>query len=1323
MDWDSSNLPEAWRRFRQHAELMFTGPLREKEEADKCSYLLLWIGEKGRDVYNTWTLSADEAKMLKTYYDKYTGYITPKANPIYARYKFHEKMQGEHESFEQFVTELKLLVKDCGYPNGEEMVRDRIVFATNSPRVREKLLSQGAELTLEKAIDIARSHELAKQQLKIMGNAKDHSHHDTVHAVSRRPYRSDTPQKAAKPKDQGATHRTCNYCAGQHSTKDVCPAKGKQCMKCRKFNHFARACFTSKQSAQSGSHRKTVHAVRENTDTVEEDTDEEQTGLYIDSITIENEGKSNEQAYAEIKVGIPPQKVRFKVDTGAQANTIPVNIFQTLFQDVALKPATRRLTDYGGHPLNVDGKCKLQCRYKDSSLLLDFHIVDTSAPPVLAMKACRDLNLVKIVMAVNEEKETLDIDSQSILEEYADVFQGIGEFPGECNFRVNPDITPVACPPRRIPIALRGRLKDELDSMERNDIICKVTEPTDWVNALVVVEKPKTGKLRVCLDPRPLNKAILRPHYPLPTLEDVITKLAGARYFSVLDARSGYWTIKLSHESSLLTTFNTVFGRYRFLRLPFGIISAQDEFQRRVDETYEGLTGVAAIVDDVLVFGKTRQDHDRNLRAMLQRTKERGVRLNPDKCHICVSEVSYFGHTLSHEGLKPDPQKVKAVQEMQPPRSKAELETVLGMINYLARFAPRLSEINAPLRQLLKHDSEFVWDANHNRAFQQMKDLITQQPGPVLSYFDPQKELRLQVDASKSGLGAVMLQDDKPVAYASKSLNSTEENYAQIEKELYAVLFGCKRFHEYMYGRRVIVESDHKPLEAILRKPLAAAPPRLQRMILQLQRYDISIIHRPGKDIPVADTLSRKHIEYHDRTLHEGMEAQVHTVISSVPVSDKRLAEIKETTSRDPQLAALKKATLDGWPDTRSQCPLNIQEYWNHRDEISEIDGILFKGEKIIIPSKLRENMIERIHAGHMGVEKSKNRARDLLFWPGMGKQIEAAVEACSICQERRSANPKEPLLSHAIPERPWQVIGTDLFTWNSRDYIIVVDYYSRFFELERLYSCTSAAVISKLKSTMARHGIAETIISDNGPCYSSSEFQRFAESWGFTHTTTSPRYPQSNGLAEKTVQTAKRILDKAKAENKDPYLSLLEYRNTPVDNLKSPAQLLMSRRLRSILPATAKHLQPQVACQQTVRERREVCQQRQQSYFNRSARPLPHLPIGTPIRFQQEDGSWKPATVTRPADTDRSYHITTNRGQTYRRNRRHLRESRERHFQDSKEDATAEVIQQPSVSNAQVHQHDPVKPPDLNSQPDEQQPGYTTRSGRAVKPRQVLDL
>lgn len=213
--------PEAWRRFKQQAELMFSGPLREKCEPEKCSYLLLWIGDKGQDIYNTWSLSKDEAKKLQTYYDKYAAYITPKSNPIYARYRFHEKMQAEGETFEHFITELKLLVKDCSYPN--EMVRDRIVFATNSPRVCEKLLSQGAELTLDKAIDIVHSHELAQMQLKEMTGSKDAPKIDAVNSAKQR----QNAHRYIKTKDHKPMHRECDRCAGSHSPREACPARGK----------------------------------------------------------------------------------------------------------------------------------------------------------------------------------------------------------------------------------------------------------------------------------------------------------------------------------------------------------------------------------------------------------------------------------------------------------------------------------------------------------------------------------------------------------------------------------------------------------------------------------------------------------------------------------------------------------------------------------------------------------------------------------------------------------------------------------------------------------------------------------------------------------------------------------------------------------------------------------------------------------------------------------------------------------------------------------------------------------------------------------------
>ncbi|XP_048252566.1 uncharacterized protein K02A2.6-like [Haliotis rufescens] len=825
----------------------------------------------------------------------------------------------------------------------------------------------------------------------------------------------------------------------------------------------------------------------------------------------------------------------------------------------------------------------------------------------------------------------------------------------------------------------------------------------------------------------------------MKTLEDILPSLSKARYFTKLDARSGYWAIRLAEESSFLTTFNTPYGRYRFLRLPFGIRSAQDEFQRRIDECYEGLDGVAAIVDDVLVYGSTPEEHDHNLRNMLSRSRDKGIKLNEEKLEVGVTEIQYFGHILSAEGLRPDPAKVSAICSMNPPRDRSELETILGMVNYLAKFAPNLSEITSPLRQLLPKDVEFVWDHPQSTAFQRIKDIITQTPGQVLAYYDPDKDLTLQVDASKYGLGAALLQDGKPVTYASKSLTTTEVNYAQIEKEMFAILFGCKRFHQYVYGRHVKVESDHKPLISIMKKPLAVAPARLQRMMLQLQKYDLTVEHRPGKEIVVADTLSRKSVPDTYPHLSEGMDAHVHMIVSNVPVSEKRMEDIRRATEADPQFSLLQQTIIDGWPEHRKLCPGTILEFWNFRDQLAFMDGIIFKGQKIVIPKSLRTSMLDKIHTGHMGVEKCLRRARDILFWPKMSNDITSLVLNCSVCLERRNSNPKEPLISHDIPSRPWQTVATDLFLWDTHDFVVVVDYYSRYFEVCKLPSTKSTTVINALKDVFARHGIPDKVISDNGPQYSSQDFAQFAEKWDFVHETSSPRYAQSNGLAEKTVQTIKRIFSKAKTDGRDPHIGILEYRTTPMEANLSPSQLLMGRRLRSTLPCTQHQLLPGSVDHSQYQKVLQASRRKQKHYYDTAAKPLLPLKTGEAIRVRQHNNLWTPAVVTKQHNS-RSYTVRTGDGAEYRRNRRHLLRTREKHdIPEMNIDVTSsELPHVPQTDRADTCTRDTaeVKPsddpvtspiPSRTHSPqkviDNANNQYITRSGRVVKPKVIASV
>ena len=1356
MDWSAVNLPEQWKKFHSHAELIFNGPLKAKSEDVKVTYLLLWVGDKGREVRNSWTdLDADEPpedpKKLKTLYDRYKAHVQPKLNPIFARFKFNNEIQGS-STVEQFITRLRLLAVDCTFKDPEDMIRDRIVFGTSSDKVREKLINEGEKLTLDKAIQIAQSYEYSQQQLKSMGSQLDQVNSIRKASTSRHPVKKRTdpgshpgPDGARRrrnrnyrPQNQNG-HPECDQCGYKHSRAEKCPAQGKICKNCKGYNHFAKKCRFKK-----------VDDIQIEPESQYVDSESE---FFIDSIDscTGSKTKSVDQAFCNISVGPSLSNVRFKLDTGSQANILPRHVFESIGQVHDLdtdKAKGQKLLGYNDSTIHTLGCIDLACQYKDRSLNVMFHVVDTNSSPILGMKACMELNLIQLVYSCDVATETTPstpqvskqqapqpLDKQQILGEYRDVFEGIGLFPGECTIRTDPDVPPVVHPPRRVPLALQDKLKAELERMEKLDVICKVTEPTEWVNSLVIVEKPETGKIRVCLDPKDLNKAILRPHYPPRALEDVLPKLAGAQYFTKLDARSGYWTIKLSNDSSLLTTFNTPFGRYRYLRLPFGLKSSQDEFQRRVDECFEGLDGVIALVDDIIVHGKTRQEHDENLRRALLRSRERGLKLNRDKLEVGVTKVKYFGHTLTAKGLEPDPDKVSAIHAMKPPTNKSELETLLGMVTYLAKFAPNLSEITSPLRSLLTKDVLFVWDKEQQESFQKVKEVITSTPGPVLSYFDPQKVTTLQVDASKYGLGATIMQGGKPIAFASKSLNPTEVNYAQIEKEMYGIVFGCKRFHQYIYGRKIVVETDHKPLIPIFKKPLYAAPPRLQRMLLQLQRYDLDVTFKPGSQIPVADTLSRNFVQDTFPEFAKGMNAHVHTILSSIPISDCKLEEVRRETELDEQLQLLRDTILDGWPDARNSCPPKIVDFWNHRDELSYIDGLLLKGSKIVIPRSLRTKILESIHTGHMGIEKCLKRARSAVFWPGMTNDITELVSKCSVCITYRNSNPKEPLQPYPTPDYPWQTVATDLFTWDDKDFIVVTDYYSRYFEVTQLRGTTSAHVIHKLKGIFSRFGIPENVVSDNGPQYSSQEFAHFAQSYDFNHITSSPRYPKSNGLAEKFVQIVKRIFEKAKVDNRDPYLAMLEYRVTPLDIGYSPAQLLQGRQFRSVLPTTAQQMLPQYTSTNKVKDLITKSHDNQKKFHDQGSKPAPPIKEGEYVRFQKDDKAWKPAIILDELDHN-SYLVKSADGKVYRRNRRHILKTQE---PNHTLDTSLPLCTKPFVSLSKskdlkilsdekiTSQKNPIvsspesqksfEPPISTSEP------YVTRSGRVCKPKVIKSM
>ena len=1092
---------------------------------------------------------------VKINLNKFKELYTEKKNTVFTKYLFQERKQQEKqekEPLEDFNT-VHELTKNCErierdtYVDRCEIIKDKIITGIQSREMREKLVSQGKSLTMTKALELVNYHDVTQRYMLIDAMSNYEQRRIDLHEIEHEPCHENTDNEEYM--EQINTTKN-EYIDNTDTEINSLEENDNYTERIKKNIQNSRIEIHNElkntdelivsELNNENDHKHNIDELKDK-DQHECDTDEfnkiehehdKLTDLYIFSI----DGEQPDTVYAVLDIG-SEDKIQFKIDTGAQVNVIPTVVYNKLRNPPPLSKTKQRLVSYTGQQLGVKGTASLHCSYKNERIKADFIVADgCQSQPILSLKTSLELKLIQLTLSIEQPSQPLT--KERVLKEYEEVFKGFGGLEGEVSIHIKEDAIPKVHPPRRVPYAIKDKVKEELDKMVRLEVIEKVNEPTDWVNSLVVAEKPN-GKLRLCLDPKDLNEAIKRPHYSTKTLEEALAEIPNAKYFSKLDAQSGYWQMKLDEKSSYLTTFNTPHGRYRFKRLPFGLVCAQDYFQMKMDQIFEGIQGVTPLVDDILIAGATRDEHDRILKQALGRAKERNLKLNPEKLTIGVQQVDYFGHLITSEGLKPDPEKVNAIRNMPEPKDKKELSTVLGMITYLSKFAPCLSEITKPMRDILKDDVEFAWDKPQKEAFEKTKQLISKTP--VLTYFDPKKKLILEVDASKHGLGASIYNDGKPIAFASKALNETEQNYAQIEKELYAILFGCTRFHQYVYGRKTEVHSDHKPLESIMKKPLSSAPPRLQRMLLQLQKYDIYVKHVSGKDIPVSDALSRKHLETVDDMSKE-FEASVHSVMNNLPVTDQKMKYLREQTKEDMECQQVMKYIRNGWPEKRSQCHPYAQEFWTFREELCIVEDVILKRDRIVIPKAARPKLMENLHEGHMGVEKTLQRAQTAIFWPGITNDVKVKISSCPTCIAHQPSRPKEPLQSHEVPSRPWQKLGTDMFTWNDKQFLITVDYYSRYFELDEMTSTTSNSVIKKLCHHFARHGIPETLISDNGPQYISEEFKRFSNAWDFKHVTSSPLYSQSNGLAEKTVQTAKMLLSKAKAENLNFERVLFQY-------------------------------------------------------------------------------------------------------------------------------------------------------------------------------------
>ena len=839
--------PAAWegwiRRFNRYRSASKLALENEQVQIDTLIYCLS-PGTKGEEVFSALIFDTDKSP------DKYDdvvealrNHFVAKRNIVYERACFYKRDQMGDETAESYITSLWTLAASCNFPANfkEEAIRDRLVVGMKDKKLSEHLQFD-AELTLQTVVNKLKHSEAVKAQQPLLAESAHTSQHQSQsQRIDEAGLQRGSTHKRQRP---GGTTGECGNCGLGHRPRQ-CPAYGQVCKICSKKNHWARKCRSSRQR-----NTNEVHC---------EATSSDSEAYGFDEIG----GTDARDQHAIITIGTPngPKLLKGKVDTGAQTNLLNHNTYTYLFGKGKLRSTTIKLHGYGGRELYNYGEVPVVAQHNGHKIDTKFYVTD-QGNNLFGLQLCKALNIVRMVCDTGDcgdcsghyDISELSSPSQVFIDSYPDVFDGIGcclDRPYKIS--LSGDAIPTVIPARKVPESLKVPLRHELDRLQRLDIIKKVTEPTEWVNSIVLVTKTN-GDLRICLDPRNLNKYIMRPHYYLKTLDDVLPSLKESKYFTTLDVRSGYWNIPLHQDCQHMTTFNTVYGRYCFQRLAFGLSSSQDIFQREMDQIFGEIPNVYCIADDILVATQTRSEHDKALRDVVNACRSSGIKLNGDKCNVLRDNVKLFGHILDKNGISADPSKVKAIKNLQAPSNKQEVMSLLGLINYLSRFV-QLSQLTEPIRKLIQKDVIFEWTPAHDAALTAIKDKISR--APTLAYFNATENITIQCDASMKGLGAVLMQNGKPVHFASKSLTSAETNYSNIERELLAVVWATKYFKTYVYGRQFTINTDHQPLESIQKKEIAKMPARLQRLMLQLQEYNGKIIYVPGKDVPVADCLSR----------------------------------------------------------------------------------------------------------------------------------------------------------------------------------------------------------------------------------------------------------------------------------------------------------------------------------------------------------------------------------------------------------------------------------------------------------------------------------
>ena len=1083
------------------------------------------------------------------------------------------------------------------------MLRDRLVCGTRDAAVQRRLLAE-PDLKFKKAFELAQTAETATKNAKDLHtarHAKDiHTSEPTIHSVA---------AQGTRPMFGGrALGRGCYRCGGSHEASS-CKFKDTECHYCHKKGHLQKVCRKKAADGQGQSHSMHRRGGRRQSTTapkmhsVEEPSSVEPSYSMFAVTT-----QQHKPGPLLVKVMVHDQELQMEVDTGASTSIISEATYCRLWSErnaPQVEPTTLSLQTYTGESLQVVGMTKVKVQLDDQVDELPLVVVSGKGPSLLG----RDW-LLKLRLDWNRLHQVQSSSKlQSILDRHPEVFRDELGLANDVTAKIHVDdqAQPRFYRPRTVPYALRGRVEKELERLETAGIVEPV-QFAEWAAPIVPIVK-RDGNIRICGDYKvTVNRAAKPDTYPLPRIEDILASLGPGKEFTTLDLAHAYQQIPLEEESKKFTVINTHKGLFQYNRLPFGVSAAPSIFQRAMEGILQGIPHVAVYIDDILITGVSKEEHLATLDQVLTRLETAGLRLKLPKCAFLRPSVEYLGFRISADGIGPTQEKVCAIAEAPTPRNVPQLRSFLGLVNYYSKFLPCLSTTLAPLYLLLHKQHAWSWGTEQQRAFQAAKELLSS--SRVLVHYDPTKELVLACDASPYGIGAVLshrLEDgsDQPIAFASRTLAPAERKYAQIDKEALAIVFGVKRFHNFLFGRSFTILSDHKPLQHLLgetRAVPAMASARIQRWALTLGAYNYGIAYKPGKEHANADGLSR--LPLPETPTQIPLPGETVLLMDTLANSPVTAYKIKRWTDEDPLLSAVRRMILTGHVAMETE---GFQPFLKRKDELSVQDGCILWGSRVVIPPQGRLQVLEELHYGHPGVSRMKSLARGICWWPAMDAELEAKVQECVECQANRKAPAAVPLHAWEWPERPWARIHIDhAGPFRGKLFLVVVDAHSKWMDV-----------------MIVRNGIR--------------------------HVKTAPYHPASNGLAERAVQTFKQALKKSSGSDLQTQLArfLFQYRITPHTTTGvAPAELLMGRRPRSHLDL----LHP------TVKSKVQANQFRQKMAHDRSAQNREfQLDDTVYVRNFAGGAVWLPGRIT-AVRGPYSFEATLQDGRVVRRHIDHVR-------------------------------------------------------------------